>query len=66
MENWTWGLSLIALTIMIHATGIAFMSLLMFSIRDRMQARAFPVAFVDDPDWPDRCRRAALDYTARD
>jgi hypothetical protein len=39
MENWTWGLSLIALTIMIHATGIAFMSLLMFSIRDRMQSK---------------------------
>ena len=27
MWNWTWGLSLIALTMAIHATGIAFMAL---------------------------------------
>jgi hypothetical protein len=28
MENWTWGISLIALTVIIHATGIAFMAIL--------------------------------------
>ena len=38
MENWTWGLSLIALTIIIHATGIAFMAILAHRIRDRLQA----------------------------
>lgn len=38
MENWTWGLSLIALTIVIHATGIAFMALVLTSIRERMQS----------------------------
>ena len=42
MENWTWGLSLIALTIMIHATGIAFMILVLHSIRDRMQRAVAP------------------------
>jgi hypothetical protein len=38
MENWTWGLSLIALTIIIHATGIAFMAILAHRIRDRLQS----------------------------
>jgi hypothetical protein len=27
MENWAWGLSLIPLTILIHATAIGFMAL---------------------------------------
>jgi hypothetical protein len=38
MENWTWGLSLIALTIIIHATGIAFMAILAHRIRERLQS----------------------------
>ena len=38
MENWTWGLSLIALTIIIHATGIAFMAIMARRIRDRLQS----------------------------
>ena len=38
MENWTWGLSLIALTIIIHATGIASMAILARRIRDGLQS----------------------------
>ena len=38
MENWTWGLSLIALTILIHATGIAFLAFAVRLIRNRMQS----------------------------
>jgi hypothetical protein len=37
MENWTWGLSLTVLTIIVHATGIAFMTILARGIRDQMQ-----------------------------
>jgi hypothetical protein len=36
MENWTWGLSLIALTIITHATGVAFMTILARRVRDRL------------------------------
>ena len=38
MGNWTWGLSLIALTMAIHATGIAFMAFTTLRIRDRMES----------------------------
>ena len=38
MENWTWGLSLIALTMAFHATGIAFMAFATVSIRVRMES----------------------------
>ena len=38
MENWTWGLSLIAVTMAIHATGIAFMAFTTVRIRDRMES----------------------------
>ena len=38
MENWTWCLSLIALTILIHATGIAFLAFAVRRIRNRMQS----------------------------
>jgi len=37
--NWTWGLSLIALTIAIHVTGVVMMALAMFGIRPRLEAR---------------------------
>src|SRR5215472_9289242 len=38
LENWTWGLSLIALTMAFHATGIAFMAFATVSIRVRMES----------------------------
>ena len=37
MENWTWGLSLIALTMAVHATGIVFLAFATLRIRDRME-----------------------------
>jgi len=39
MESWTWGLSLIALTMAIHATGVAFMGLALRSIRAQLENR---------------------------
>jgi hypothetical protein len=41
-SNWAWGLSLIALTIAIHATGIASMGLMTLGIRSRVEARSSP------------------------
>ena len=38
MENWTWGLSLIVLTIAIHATGIAFLAFATERIRVRLES----------------------------
>jgi hypothetical protein len=38
LENWTWGLSLIALTMAIHATGIAFMAFATVRIRVRIES----------------------------
>jgi len=37
MENWVWGLSLIALTIAIHGTGIALMAFATVGIRVRLE-----------------------------
>jgi hypothetical protein len=37
--NWTWGLSLIAMTIAIHATGVVMMALVGFVIRARLEIR---------------------------
>jgi hypothetical protein len=37
--NWTWGLSLIALTIAIHAAGVVMMVLVGFRIRVRLETR---------------------------
>jgi hypothetical protein len=37
--NWTWGLSLIALTITIHATGVVLMSFVGLGIRAWLEAR---------------------------
>ena len=37
--NWTWGLSLIALTIAIHATGVVVMALVGLRIRVRIENR---------------------------
>jgi len=39
-SNWAWGLSLIALTIVVHATGIAFLGLMTLSIRSHVEARS--------------------------
>ena len=38
MVNWTWGLSLIALTMAMHATGIAFMAFAQLRIWHRMES----------------------------
>jgi hypothetical protein len=38
LENWTWGLSLIALTMAIHTTGIAFLALATERIRVRLES----------------------------
>ena len=37
MENWAWGLSLIALTITIHAAGVALMAFVTLRIRVRLE-----------------------------
>ena len=37
--NWTWGLSLIALTIAIHAAGVVMMALVGLGVRARLEAR---------------------------
>jgi hypothetical protein len=37
--NWTWGLSLIALTIAIHAMGVVMLALVGFGIRARLETR---------------------------
>jgi hypothetical protein len=39
LDNWIWGLSLIALTIAIHATGVTFMVSVLHSIRVRLESR---------------------------
>ena len=39
MENWTWGLSLIALTIAMHGAGIILMALAGVSLRARIESR---------------------------
>ena len=48
MENisWTWGLSLIALTIAIHAMGVVMMALVGFRIRARLEARKLRLRYV--------------------
>ena len=37
--NWIWGLSLVALTIVIHATGVVMTAILGFGIRARLETR---------------------------
>ena len=44
MDNWIWGLSLIALTIAIHATGVTFMVSVLHSIRVRLESRSLRLA----------------------
>jgi hypothetical protein len=40
LDNWTWGLSLIALTIAIHATGVMFMVSVLHSFRIWLASRS--------------------------
>lgn len=40
MDNWTWGLSLIALTIAIHVTAVGFVVSALHNIRLRLEARS--------------------------
>ncbi len=40
MDNWTWGLSLIALTIAIHATGVTFLVSVLHGFRLRLESRS--------------------------
>jgi hypothetical protein len=46
LDNWTWGLSLIALTIAIHATGVTFMASKVHLIRVRLESRTLELAHV--------------------
>jgi hypothetical protein len=39
-RNWTWGLSLIALTIAIHAMGLTFIAFVLHGIRVRLESRS--------------------------
>ena len=40
LDNWAWGLSLIALTIAIHATGVTFMVCVLHGFRVRLEHRS--------------------------
>ena len=44
--NWTWGLSLIALTIAIHATGVVVLALVSLRIRVRIENRRLGLRYV--------------------
>ena len=46
MDNWIWGLSLIALTIAIHATGVTFMVAVLHSMRVRLEIRGLRLRHV--------------------
>jgi hypothetical protein len=43
LDNWTWGLALIALTIATHATGVTVMVSALHGIRVRVEGRNLPV-----------------------
>jgi hypothetical protein len=44
--NWTWGLSLIVLTIAIHAIGVVTMAFVSLRIRDRIASRCFDLGYM--------------------
>jgi hypothetical protein len=46
LDNWIWGLSLIALTIAIHATGVTFMVAVLHSIRVRLEMRGLRLPYL--------------------
>ena len=39
LDNWTWGLSLVALTIGIHVTGVTFLVSVLHTFRVRLESR---------------------------
>ena len=43
--SWTWGLSLIALTVAIHALGVVMMALVMEKIRVRLDSRSLGLRY---------------------
>lgn len=46
LNNWIWGLSLIALTIAIHAAGVTFMVAVLYRIRVRLEIRDLLLPYV--------------------
>jgi len=46
MENWIWGLSLITLTLGIHASGLVFIALVLLNIWDRVETRGLRLRHV--------------------
>ena len=46
LDNWTWGLSLIALTIATRATGVTFMVSVLHTIRIRLESRSLSLPYV--------------------
>jgi hypothetical protein len=46
LDNWTWGLSLIALTIAIHLTGVTFLVSVLHSFRVRLESRSLGLPHV--------------------
>lgn len=46
LDNWTWGLSLIALTIAIHMTGVTFLVSVLHGFRVRLESRSLGLARV--------------------
>src|SRR5450631_1775496 len=44
--NWTWGISLIVLTIAIHAIGVVVMAFVSLRIRDRITSRCFDLGYM--------------------
>jgi hypothetical protein len=46
LDNWIWGLSLIALTIAVHAAAVTFMVAVLHSIRVRLEIRALRLRHV--------------------
>jgi hypothetical protein len=46
LDNWIWGLSLITLTIALHATGVAFMVSALHNIRVRLESRGLRLLHV--------------------
>ena len=46
MDNWTWGLSLIALTMAIHVTGVTFLVSMLHRFRVRLESRSLGLGHV--------------------
>jgi hypothetical protein len=64
VENWSWGLALIALTVGIHASGIVSMALCPAQYRNsRGKPESRVAASVRDPNWPDRYGRTVAGGT---